>query len=351
MSTTRPDPAPQAAPDRVTDGSATTGFGGPPGGRSRLIEAYAFPALTLALVVLFCLLPATRETFATTGNLQVVLASQAVPILIALAVLLPVIASVWDFTPGAVAGLSSVLAADVLSSGGSIGVALAVALLLGMLIGAINAVLVVGLKVNSVIATLGVTIIIAGVVQSITDGTSIVAGIPVSLTDFGSSRVLGIPTVVVVALAIAALTAYLLRTTPFGRLLFAIGSNRKAAGLVGLRVNLLTSVSFIAGGLLAGCAGALLLSQSGAGNPGVGPGFTLAGYAAVFLGTVAISPGRWNVGGVIVAIAFLGTLSSGLVLAGAASSTTDIINGLALLAGVAIATYVGRKRGRNISIA
>jgi ribose transport system permease protein len=316
-----------------------------------LAEAYAFPALTALLIVVFSVLPATAETFPTAANAQVILSTQAVPVLVALAVLVPVIANVWDFTPGAVAGFASVLAADVVSSSDSILLAVAVACGIGLLIGLINAVLVVVLKVNSVIATLGMTIVIAGVVQSMTDGTSIVEGIPVSLTDFGSSKVFGIPAIAVIAVGIASVLALILRSTPFGRFLFAVGSNREAARLVGVSVDMVTSLAFIGGGLLAGMAGALLLSQSGAGNPGVGPNYTLAAYAAVFLGTVAISPGRWNVPGVLVAIVFLGCLSSGLLLAGASSSTTDIVNGVALLAGVAAATYIGRKRGRNVSIA
>lgn len=316
-----------------------------------LAEAAAFPLLTAGLILFFWLLPESASSFGTLENVQVVLATQAALVLIALAVLLPVVTNVWDFTPGATAGLASIFAASAVSSSGSIAVAVLAALGVGVAIGAVNAVLVLALRINSVIATLGMTIVISGLVQLKTDGNAIVDGIPTSLTDFGSTNLLGVPKLAIVAVVVALVVNYVLEHTPYGRRLFAIGSSRRAAGLVGIGVGRLTASTFIVGGALGGLAGMLILAQSGAGNPSVGPAFTLTAYAAVFLGAVAIRPGRWNVGGLLVAILFLGMLSSGLVLAGANESVTDFANGIALLAGVGIANVVARRRGRRVEIA
>jgi ribose transport system permease protein len=313
-----------------------------------IAEAYALFAMTLGLVALFSFLPASGETFPTTANIQVLLGDQAIAVLIALAVLVPVVTRVFDFTPGATAGLAAIFAASVVSSSGSIALAVAVAALTGAVVGLVNGVLVSIAKINSVIATLGMTILIQSVVQWKTQGNSIVEGIPEGLTNFGASNLLGVPKIFFVALAGAAVVHYLLRHTAFGRELYAVGANRSAARLVGLSVDRLTLLTFVIGGVLAGVAGALLLARTGAGNPTIGPGFTLPAYAAVFLGVSSIQPGRWNVGGVLVAIAFLGILNSGLNLAGAQGYVTSLANGLALLVGVGLANLLARRRGRPL---
>jgi ribose transport system permease protein len=96
-------------------------------------------------------------------------------------------------------------------------------------------------------------------------------------------------------------------------------------------------------------AGAIILARTGAGNPTVGPGYILPAYAAVFLGAIAIHPGRWNVGGVVVAILFLGALNSGLTLAGANPYVNLLVNGFALLIGVGVANLFARQRGRTLT--
>lgn len=321
---------------------------------SRILEAaerFALVGLIGALFLIFGLLPASSETFPTTANLQIVLADQAVLLAVALAVLFPVVTNVWDFSPGATAGLAAVFAASVSSGSGSVLLAIAAALLIGALIGVINGFLVTIAKINSVIATLGMTIVIAGIVQWKTSGNAVVKGIPGGLTDFGTTNVLGIPKIAVVAIGLALLAYYVLRWTPYGRYLFAIGSSRPAARLLGLRVEWLTYSTFIVSGLLGGVAGALLLARTGAGNPLVGPGYTIPAFAAVFLGAVAIQPGRWNVPGVVIAILFLGLLNSGLTLSGAQPWVNDLANGIALLAGVGIANLLARQRGRQLTTA
>jgi ribose transport system permease protein len=320
--------------------------------RRRLLEvceAHALTGLTVVLIVVFALLPATQETFPTTGNLQVTVGAQAVLLAISLAVLLPLIANVWDFSPGATAGLASVLGASYGASSGSVTVAVLVAAGTGLAIGLVNGVLVTVAKINSVIATFGMTILIAGIVQWKSDGNSIVEGIPQGLLDFGAANFLGLPAVAWLAFALAAAIFYLLRHTPYGRYLYAVGSSRPAATLVGIRVDLVTLSAFVIGGLMAGLAGALQLARSGAGNPTIGPGFTLPAFAAVFLGAIAITPGRWNVWGMVIAIVFLGALNSGLNLAGVDPYINNFANGFALLTGVGVANLIARRRGRALT--
>jgi ribose transport system permease protein len=323
---------------------------GPPSGRSvraRLVhyaEAYVLVALTGVLILLFSVLPATRGTFPTVQNLQATIGNQSVLAILALAVLVPLVAQSYDFSVGATMGLSSIYAATALSHGQAIVVALLLAVAIGVLIGTVNGLLVTRARVSSLIATLGMATIIQGIVTWKTAGQSIVNGIPTSLTNFGSQNFLGIPWTVYVALLVAAGAHYVLRHTPFGRNVYALGSNRASAHLVGLRVQRLTLSTFVIAGALAGAVVVLQVARSGAGNPQVGPGFTLPALAAAFLSVVAIKPGRFNVWGAVVAIVFLAVLNSGLNLAGVDSYFTDFANGLALIVGVALAGLFGRNR-------
>lgn len=317
---------------------------------AEVAEAWVFPALTVALAIFFSLLPATAGIFNSTTNFSIILSSQAAVVLVTLAVLVPIVVNVWDFTPGANAGLSCIIAAYTLARTGSVPLALAACLGASLVVAALNAVLVVALRVHSVIATLGMTIIIAGTVQVLTNGESIVEGVPLWLTSWASKTAFGLPNLAYIGILALIGIDVVLRRTPFGRYLFATGSNRRAAELVGLKTNRLTVYAFLISGALAGLAGILLLAQTGSGNPSVGPSLTLPAYAAVFLGTVAIQPGRWNVWGMAWAILFLAILSSGLILAGADNAVTQYANGAALLVGVGLSNLVARQRGRHIEV-
>ena len=207
-----------------------------------------------------------------------------------------------------------------------------------------NALIVTRGRVNAVIATLGVATILEGVINQKTEGLALVSNIPESLTDFGSANWLDIPRTAFALAVVAGLVYYLLGHTPYGRYLYALGSNPPAARLVGLRVRLILGLSFVAAGLLSAAGGVMQVARSGGADPSVGTGFTLPALAAAFLSAAAIRPGHYNVGGTLVAIFFLATLNSGLNIAGAPPYATNYVNGSALIIGVGLAAYLGRKR-------
>lgn len=307
-------------------------------------ERYAMLGLTLLLVVLFGFLPATRDVFLTTANLKLTVGNQSVLMIVALAALIPLVAGQYDFSVGATMGLASIYAASSFSNSGSLIAAICITLGAGLGIGIVNGLLITRARVNSIIATLGTATIIHGIVNWKTGGQSIVEGIPASVTDFGSGTSAGVPNTLYVAIGAALATFYLLEHTPYGRYLYALGSNQPAAKLVGLNVARLTMSTFLASGVLAGAAGLLQITRSGAGNPQVGDNFTLPAIAAAFLSVAAIKPGRFNVWGTLVAILFLATLNSGLYLMGASSYVNDFANGVALIVGVSLASFLGRRR-------
>lgn len=318
-----------------------------PAARSRLIylaEAYALLALTLLLIGVFSLLPSTRGTFPTIGNIQATLGNQAVLTIIAVGAVLPLVAGAYDFSVGANMGLSSVLAGKALATGASVSVGLLVAAGTGLAIGLTNGLLVTRARVNSVIATLGMAAVISGLVSWVTGGQAIVNGIPASLGSFGAATFLDIPLPVYVAIAVSAVVYFVLGHTTWGRYTHGAGSNPAAARLVGINVRRVTLSTFVLGGMLAGAAGMIEIARIGVANPQVGPDFTVPAIAAAFLSVAAIKPGTFNVGGILVAILFLGALNSGMNLAGVNSYVNNIANGIALIAGVALAGFFGRDR-------
>jgi ribose transport system permease protein len=323
-------PAPRRGPDRTR--------------ALHYAEAAALPILAVLLALFFSVLPATSEAFPTVANLRVTLGNQSVLIIVAMAAVIPLLSEEYDFSVGATTGLGAIYSASALAGGASIVGALAVAVAIGVGVGIVNGLLVTRARVNSVVATLGTATLIAGVVTWKTDGTSIIQGIPDSLTSFTIAQFLGLPRSFWVAVAVTVAAYYLVRHTPFGRYLDGIGSNKSAARLLGLRVERTVLISFVVAGALSGGAGLLLVAQAGAASPTAGPDFTLPAIAAAFLSVAAIQPGRFNIGGAFVAIIFLAILNSGLNLAGASSYVNDFANGGALIAGVALASLFGRRR-------
>jgi ribose transport system permease protein len=313
----------------------------------KYLEAYALPLLTIAIAIFFGVWSKTSDIFFTTANIQVLLGTQTVVAVVALGALVPLIAGEWDLSVGAVAGLAAVSVAQLLSHGNSVIVALLGGIGIGVAVGLLNALIVTRARVNAVITTLGTATILAGVVNQRTSGLAVVSNIPTSMTDFGTGTWFGLPRTVYAVALIAGTVYYLFEHTPFGRYLHALGSNPSAATLVGIRVKLVLATSFVLAGLLSAAGGFLQVARAGGADPNVGTGLTLPALAAAFLSAASIKPGKFNVGGTIVALLFLAVLNSGLNLAGAQPYVNSYVNGAALIVGVALAAWLGRRHGAS----
>jgi ribose transport system permease protein len=308
------------------------------------LEAYAMVLLLLGTVLFFSFYPSTSSTFPTIGNFQNIVGNEAVVAMVALAALIPITCNELDFSVGACAGVSSIFVATAMSNGTAVAPAIALGVGIGLGVGVFNALIVTRVGVMGIIATIGSAALLDGLTQQKTGGVAIVANIPGSVVNFGSLNWFDVPRVGWLLVVVTVLVYYLLNHTPFGRYLYAIGSNKQAARLVGLRTSNLVGFAFVASGLLAGIAGAVEVARSAGADPRVGDQFTLPALAAAFLSAATIKPGRYNVVGTIVAVFFLAVLNAGLSLAGAQDYVVDYINGGALIVGVGLAAYLGRKR-------
>ncbi len=314
------------------------------------LERYLLVIVFAAVLVFFSVWSQTADTFPTSANVKNVLGNQSVIGILSLAIMIPLVAGQFDFSVGPVAGLSQVLTAGFMAK---LGVPLVVAILVGLAVGAAvgltSGAAVAKIGVNSLIVTLGVSAILSGIVIWYTNSQSIITGISHDLTDLGSGDWFGIPRTFYFLVIAALLVYYLLEFTPYGRYLHSIGSNERAARLVGLPVDRLMIVAFVLSGTLAAFAGVLLVARNGGASPQVGTvSDSLQALSAVFLGATAIRPGRFNVVGTLIAIFFLAFTITGLSLAGVESWISDVCNGAALLFAVVVSTLIGRRRTRAV---
>ena len=288
------------------------------------------------------------ETFLTSTTLQSIVSSQAVAGIVAIGVLFALSAGAFDLSFAANLGLSGVLCAWLMVDGVVPWVAIIMTLLFGVGVGVVNAFFVVQVGVDSIVVTLGMSSILFAINLVLTDGGTYITGLPDSFTHLAAPKPFGVP-ILAVYLAIAAVLGwYVLEHTPLGRRLQATGSGRDAARLAGVNTGRMTLVAFAVSGLMSSAAGVLATAQVGSATPNIGDGYLLAVFAAAYLGTTQVKPGRFNVAGTILAIYLLATGVKGLQLVGGQLWITYAFNGAALILAVSLAAIIQRDRVRNV---
>jgi ribose transport system permease protein len=331
--------------DNMSTTTKTTAATNAPRGRKldigSLATSYGVIAFLVVMVIAFSiLLPAT---FPSVDNAKAILQDQSIPVILALAAILPLAAGEFDLSLGATLGFSAITAIAVSNAGAPLPVVLLVSVLVGALVGTVNAVLVVVIKVNAFIATLASATILSGLNLLVTGSSLLV----LESDAFGAltvTKAFDLQVVLAYAIVLAIGLYYVLEKTPFGRYLRATGMGRDAARLSGVRVDRYLAASFIAAGILAALAGALVASRGGTAAPTLGPEFLLPAYAAAFLGATTIKPGYFNVWGTVIGVVLLAVGSNGLTLMGAQTWVTNVFNGVALMVAVSASVLVGRRR-------
>jgi ribose transport system permease protein len=341
--------------DHVSNKLGTAGNGGDTRRQQRrrlsgqTLEAMALPIAWLAIVIVFGILK--PDTFLTSANLSSILASQAVLVVVALGLIIPLTAGDYDLSVASVVGLSAMLLAILnVNHGWPVGLAVVVSLAAGLVVGLVNGALVVLLAIDSLIVTLGMSTFVTGVVLWMS-GSNTVSGVSPRLVDpVIVWRLLGIPFAFYYALALAVVVWYVFGYTPVGRRLLVVGRGREVARLSGIRVGAVRWGSLTCSGLLAAFGGVLYAGTSGAAGPSSGLELLLPAFAAAFLGATTIRPGRFNAWGTLIAVYFLVTGITGLQLMGAESYVQNLFYGAALVLAVAFSQIVRRRRARRADV-
>jgi ribose transport system permease protein len=290
----------------------------------------------------------TPDLFLSADTARSILSSQAIVAMLGIALLIPLAAGAYDLSIGATINLSAVLAAWLQTDQGwGMWSAIAMAVLSGTVIGTLNGFIVVRLHVNSFIATLGMATIIGAVITIITDQSQPLPPTSTAWLNLTQYKILGgLQVVVVYLLLLALIIWWFLDHTPAGRYIYATGGNPEAARLSGVQVGKWTWLSLIMSGTIAAIAGVFYSSLSGP-SLTFGGALLLPAFAAAFLGSTQLKPGRFNVWGTLIAVYVLATGVKGLQFVTGVQWLNDMFNGVALI--VAVAFAVSRQRAKASS--
>lgn len=312
----------------------------------RIGERYALLGAWVLVIALFGTL--RPHTFLTSANFESMLGSQAVLVVLALGLLAPLTAGDYDLSIAGNLMITSMIVAVLnVQHHLTIGVAIAAAIGAGVLIGAVNGALIVGLSLDAFIVTLGTSTLLQGLTFWISSSQTI-GGISQGLVDAViGHRLLGVPLEFYYGLALCAVFWYALEQLPLGRRLLFVGRGRSVARLSGLDVGRLRFSAFVVSGAVSAIAGVMYAGTTGTADPTSGASFLLPAFAAVFLGATSITPGRFNAWGTFIAVYFLVTGITGLQLLGVQSFVQQLFYGGALILAVALSRLTRGRRPRD----
>lgn len=340
MTTTRDTAAPTApAPGRPADPASTKRFSGP--WIRELLIRHAM-VVVMALVIAYFSYRSAR--FGTLDNWQTIAIAAAPFALIALGQTLVILTGGIDLSVGSVIAVSAMAAAiTVKDHPERLVLAVAVAVLVGLLAGAINGFLVSRLNVPPFIATLGMLTAASGMAYVVGNGAPI-NGLPPNFGAIANTQILGIEVPVLVMIVGIVVLAVLMARTPFGMRVYAVGGNRVAAELAGIKVRRILFSVYAISGALAGLSGVILASRVISGPPNLGAGYELDAIAAVVIGGASLMGGRGTVWGTALGLLLIQTLNNGLDLLVVPAFWQKVIKGVLIVTAVAVDVWASRRR-------
>lgn len=311
------------------------------------VNENALRALLLAgfLVLIMAYFTARDQSFLSGDNGLNILVNASVIGIVSLGQVLTVISGGFDLSVSGTVPLGSVVFAILVNQGRGVLVSVAVVLAVGAVCGLVNGLIVAKANINPLIATLGTLSVTGGLALTIADGVQIPfddpdAGVLAEQSLFGVNNHVWILLVLSVALFLV------LRYTVFGRYLFAVGGNREAARLGGIRVGAVTVGVYVCSAALAALAGAVLASQLLTGSGTVGTDSALQSIAAVILGGASLAGGVGGIPGTLIGVLILGTLANGMAILSVPSFYQTIATGLVLLLAVGVSQVRRFRFGR-----
>jgi ribose transport system permease protein len=312
-------------------------------GIALFIERFAVVVAWAVVIVIFGAIE--PNTYLTVGNFANIFGSQAVLVVVTLAMIIPLTAGDYDLSVGGIVALSSMTIAVLNGQHGwPILAAIVVALLAGIAVGLFNGLVITIFGIDSLIVTLGSQTVLSGIVLWMSNSQT-VSGVSNGLVKLVvGDKWFGIPLAFYYAIVITTGVWFLFEQTVFGRKLLFTGRGREVARLSGVRVNRLRMGALVLSGLVSSLAGIVYVGTTGAADPSSGFSYLLPAFAAAFLGFTAIRPGRFNAWGTFVAVYFLISGITGLELRGVPPFVQQLFYGAALILAVVLRQVM---RGRT----
>ncbi|KIP20231.1 Ribose transport system permease protein rbsC [Anoxybacillus ayderensis] len=307
----------------------------------------------IAIVVVISFFSITLDSFFTYANFSDILRSISIVTLVAIGITFSLIVDGFDLSVGSTVSLATIASASALVlHRQELFVALIVPLLLGVLVGLLNAFLIIRLRLPDLLATLAVMYIINGVQLTYTKGFSIYNDMPLpeggtapgkfipSFLFIGQGELFSIPFSVLLMLFVVVCAHLFLTYTKFGRLFYMTGENREAARLTGIPVDRYRTIAYMISGLFAALAGIVLASRIGTGQVSAGASLLMDGVAAAFIGFSVFGAGKPNVIGTLLGSILIGVLLNGLTMMNVPYYAQDIIKGMILIFALALSHIV-----------
>ncbi len=331
---------------------ALPGNGG--SGRSFNINAVLMEGRALiALVIIVVIFAALSDNYLTAGNLTTITKQVAFNAIVALGMLLVILNGGIDLSVGSTVGLTGAVAGNLFRGLDmpftqaimfpKVWVIVVIAVAVGMLVGWLNGLLIARLNLAPFIVTLGMLYVARGLTQVFLNGQNITNELRgqeglgnTGFFDTFASSPLGLPISAWVMIVLAILLSLLLTRTPFGRWLYATGSNERAAQLSGVPVKRVQTRIYVISGLCAGLVGVLQVANISSSTADLGQFYELNAIAAVVIGGAALSGGRGTVRGTIIGAFVIGFLANGLVIVGVSPFWQQVITGAVIILAVAV---------------
>ncbi|MDE3198259.1 MAG: ABC transporter permease [Acidobacteriota bacterium] len=317
----------------------------------------------IVLAVISIAFAAAAPNFLSPANLTILVKHVAINAILAVGMTFVILSGGIDLSVGSVVGFAGIVAGKLIHDGlvlRSLGdvvyfhtwLVVAVAVASGALVGALNGVLVANLRVPPFIATLGTLYMARGAAMLLSNGATfpqLGGRADLGNTGFpwiGAGTVLSVPVPIWIMAAIAGIGAAIAGKTPFGRRVYAVGGNERAAELSGVRVPHIKFAVYVMSGLCAAIVGLIIAGELAAAHPATGETFELNAIAAVVLGGTSLMGGRGSVGGTIIGAFVIGVLADGLVLLGVSEFWQMVIKGFVIVAAVLL-DQMQQKYGRR----
>lgn len=322
--------------------------------RQQLIRAALFQLRAfIALIILFAFFALYSEPFLQTGNLVILTKQVAINAILGIGMTFVILASGIDLSVGSVVGLAGMVAGGLIREGlvlemfdmviyFNVWIVMLLTLAAGSLVGLVNGVVITRFNVAPFIATLGTLYIARGLALLYNDGATfpnLIGEEALGNTGFprlGAGEILSLPYSIWIMIGLTLIAIYLAAKTPFGRYVYAIGGNERAARLSGVPVKTVTTLTYVISGFCAAMVGLIITSQLQSAHPATGETFELNAIAAVVLGGTSLAGGRGNISGTIIGAFVIGVLNNGMVLEGVSSFWQTVITGVVIILAVII---------------
>lgn len=292
----------------------------------------------IALIILMAVITIINSNFLTANNLLNLLLQVTSNALIAFGMTFVILTGGIDLSVGSILALSSALTAGLLGSGTPVTLAILISLILGCILGMMNGLLISYGKLAPFIVTLATMTIFRGATLVYTNGNPITKGLSDTfLFQFlGQGYIVGIPFPVIIMFIVFIVLYVLLHKTAFGKSVYAIGGNEKAAYISGVKLNKVKIIIYSISGIMASISGLIITSRLSSAQPTAGASYEMDAIAAVVLGGTSLSGGKGRILGTLIGALIIGVLNNGLNIIGVSAFWQQVVKGVVILIAVLI---------------